>query len=317
MTGFLIKLKDFCIVSYCKQISMFLGVLLPLFLASCFKKDTPITNLPPKTGTNFIQVQMGPAHDSTFYINLEQAKVVGKSLHYSWDLKFESSETGSHVMLNSGKSTRAFKTNVFNINEITSLPTIADGSWGYDAPTLTPDSTYIGDWWQPNNTSNMNVYIIRLANKQGNFTYKKIQFVNVDATKYTIRFADINSTNFTSLNIPKNDAYNFTFFSFDNNGQILAIEPPKTDWDVQVTRFSHVYYNLTPIINYQVNGMLSNNYKTLSAGDTLNQNNFATFSLEQVKAMDFYPFPNAIGLLGRILVLAKALMLFTTNICTL
>ncbi len=288
------KIKDFCkvILGKDKLVGIYAGILC-LAMSSCLKQDKPITQLPPKTGSTIIQVQMGPSHDSTYYISLEKAMVVGKSLHYSWDIKFDASETGSHVLLNSGKSTRVFASDELNINGITSLP--SNITWGYDSPCQTPDSTCIGDWYDGNKLSKGLVYIIRLADKQGNFTYHKMQFVSVSETKYTIRYAPLESTTFNTMDIPKNPDYNFTYFSFSNNGMVLPIEPPKTTWDIQVTRYSHAYYQLNPVVNYQVNGVLHNNYNTLSAGDTLVEKDYNTFTATDANAMNFSPFPNSIG----------------------
>jgi HmuY protein len=269
------------------------GLIICLGMGSCFKKDNPIVQLPPKTGSNIMQVQMGPKHDTTYYISLENATVVGKSLHNTWDIKFDATESGTHVLLNSGKSTRAFATTEKNITAITALP--ADIIWGYDAPTQSLDSTYIGDWHEANNASKNIVYIIRLADAQGNFTYKKLQFVSVNANKYVIRYCALESTTYNTLSIPKNEAYNYTFFSFANNGVVLPIEPPKTMWDMQVTRFSHVYYNLNPVVNYQVNGVLQNSFNTLTASDTLTEKDYNTFTEADANAMNFSAFPNAIG----------------------
>jgi hypothetical protein len=295
MTFSLRKITEFCIVNL-RNIGFGVALFCAIsILSSCFKKDTPITHLPPKTGSTSIQVQMGPAHDSTFYISLEAGKVVGKSLHYTWDLAFDANADGKHILLNSGKSTRAIKTNFTNMNLVTTLPANADTLWGYDAPTLTVDSTCIGDWYDVNNNSKNEVYIIRLADKSGNFTYKKIQFVSVSTTNYVIRIADLASISFTTFSVPKNESYNYTFFAFATFGEILQIEPPKTTWDMQITRYSHVYQQLTPVVNYQVNGALANTYKTQSANDTLNEKLFSTFSIEDAKAMQYYPFPNGIG----------------------
>jgi hypothetical protein len=290
----MIKLLEFYKVNIGKQVvGMFFIVISSLLWSSCFKKDTPIKELPPKTGSTIMQVQMGPAHDSTHYISLEKGLVVGKSLHYSWDIKFDASASGSHVLLNSGKSNRAFKTDCSKMDSITTLP--GNLVWGYDAPTQTMDSTYMGDWADANGNSHFNVYLIRISDKLGNFTYKKMQLVSVSPTAYVIRFADLASTGYNTITIPKNDAYNYSFFAFTDKGEVLTIEPPKTTWDIQTTRYSHVYYELNPVVNYQVNGVLQNSYNTKSASDTLTEKNYATFGVAEAEAMAFSPFPNAIG----------------------
>src|SRR3989338_6457721 len=54
--------------------------------------------------------------------------------------------------------------------------------------------------------------------------------------------------------VPKNNDYNFTFFSFASN-QTVGVEPPKQEWDLCFSSYTYVYDDGTP---YLVTGVLSN-----------------------------------------------------------
>ncbi len=268
-------------------------VLVALNLVSCFKKELPITDLPPKTGSTILQVQMGAEYDTTSYINLELGKVVGKSLHYNWDIKLEAGAEGKHILLNSGKSVRMCRTQVKDLTACSELP--ANPIWEFDARTICPDSSCIADWYDANGNSKNEVYIIRIPNKAGTqFQYKKIQIVDATNTAYTLRYAPLDSASFNTLIIPKDSDFNYVYADL-SKGNIVDVEPPKTTWDFEISRFSHVYYELTPVVNYQVNGALHNPYQTISASDTLNEQDFMSFTKDNAMAMQWSPFVNSLG----------------------
>lgn len=60
----------------------------------------------------------------------------------------------------------------------------------------------------------------------------KIRIVRKD-NGYTMQYAKLNETTFQSVDIPKNAAYNFSYFHFDNGA--VSVEPPKDRWDFQWT----------------------------------------------------------------------------------
>jgi hypothetical protein len=50
----------------------------------------------------------------------------------------------------------------------------------------------------------------------------------------------------------------FVYFSFDNNGQILDIEPGAESWDILFTRYRTLITTVYPPLVYQVTGVLIN-----------------------------------------------------------
>lgn len=60
--------------------------------------------------------------------------------------------------------------------------------------------------------------------------WKKIRVLRNASGGYTLQHADIASTTFTSIEIPKDDAYFFKYISFENG--IVPVEPQKKKWDI-------------------------------------------------------------------------------------
>ena len=60
--------------------------------------------------------------------------------------------------------------------------------------------------------------------------FKKIRVLRNANGGYTLQHADLSATTFTSVDISKDNKYNFTFFSFAGNS-VKSVEPPKDRWD--------------------------------------------------------------------------------------
>jgi hypothetical protein len=57
------------------------------------------------------------------------------------------------------------------------------------------------------------------------------------------------------FSIPKNQETSWTYFSFNNSGEIKSIAPKKNQWDLCFTSYTHVFDTHTP---YLVTGVLLN-----------------------------------------------------------
>lgn len=224
------------------------------FFISCKKDELPV----PKHEAGDVitaSVNMDPTYKWQIYYDLKTNSVVGQNLKTAWDLAFEADANGFHVILNSSKAMYAYNTNNSVFNEVTdTIGFEINKKW--DSPTGNLDSTAIGDFRNTNS-----VYIIdrgynELGEHQG---FRKIQFLSVDVTKYLVRFANLDGSGDVTLQIEKDDNYNFTFLSFTSSNTLI-VEPPKNSWDLVFTQYLHVFEN--PIQPYLVVGCLLNRYKT-------------------------------------------------------
>lgn len=230
-----------------------------MILSSCVKEELPVPKHDPgNVITN--TVNMGSNYKWQVYFNLKNNTVVGENLKTIWDLGFETSSDGYRIILNSSKAMYAAKINQTDFNLVTDtvgFSAIKD----FDSPTGNMEQTAIGDWRLIPNQ----VYLIdrgynELGSHQG---FRKIVFQSVDDYSYTVRFSQLNGSGETTLQIPKNNNYNFTFLSFTTSSTVM-VEPPKKDWDIVFTQYLEELS--TP---YLVAGCLLNRYKTTAKADSI------------------------------------------------
>lgn len=86
--------------------------------------------------------------------------------------------------------------------------------------------------------------------------WKKIRVLRNASGGYTVQYANITDATFQTVDIAKDEAYNFKLFSFDN-GAVSAGEPKKKEWDIQWTYSvfktdfggGSVPYNFSDLVN--------------------------------------------------------------------
>jgi hypothetical protein len=273
------------------QKSRFQKMLAFLFLSStlsaCMKKELPVPLRPKGTETT-ASVEMAEDYRWQIYYSLKNNTIVGSNKYTAWDLGFETSPQGWHIILNGAKfRMAAYRTAKLDFGAVNISDTIGVPSF-IDAASGNLDSTAFGDW------RTGNVYILhRGTDEMGNFLgMQKIQILSVDAIKYVVRFATLDGANEKVLEIPKDGRYNYTFLSFDDAGKTLLIEPPKTEWDIVFTKYTHYYDDLD--LRYSVVGCLLNSYQTSAVEDTLTKN-FAEIDLQKVAPMVLQKKMNEIG----------------------
>lgn len=59
----------------------------------------------------------------------------------------------------------------------------------------------------------------------------------VEGNDYILQYAELNDKTHKEVHISKNEAYNFTFFSFETD-DIVDVEPAKNDWDLNFTTYT-------------------------------------------------------------------------------
>lgn len=243
------------------------AVFISVLMASCEKMDTPV-GLPVKGPAQYDAVEMGEYYNNQIFYDLENARVVHTSEVLSWDLAFEASPMGYHFFMNGGADVSLYNTHETDISKLTVEPAIQFNEWLFDAPCWLPDSTGAGEWKDKSNMSKNEVYIVKLnsTNNPDN-NIKKIQMVSVTSTEYVMQYADIESKVAHIIHIPKDDNYNYVYFTFNNGGEVVQPDPPKNTYDIVFTRYRYIYRELDNF-PYIVSGVLLNPYYTTAARDS-------------------------------------------------
>ena len=124
------------------------------FLTSCFKEDEPIQ----PTSQNSITVSESIYTHQSFF-DLSSSQIVAVNPVEIWDLGFESSANGWHIIINSGKYLGIYSSGTTDFNGLTSVPLSA--RWKFDKSDGNPDSTAIGKWIsQQSNLPTNEVYVV-------------------------------------------------------------------------------------------------------------------------------------------------------------
>lgn len=222
-------------------------------LFSCEKKEIPVPKpIKGNPGAQTIQAGIGSDYGNQIFYNCESNTIVKAVNRESWDLGFESSAAGFHVILNSGKFMGVVKTNKSNLSEVTSH---SGTEFLYDAPDGNMNATAIGDWKSENI-----VYIINMGNTTtGSPIGKyKLKILSADNEKYQIEYAELSQSTSQLATIQKDSQGTFTYFSMKNNEQV-SVEPPKDTWDICFRTYTHIYPDGMP---YLLVGALINPYQT-------------------------------------------------------
>ncbi|MBX3256330.1 MAG: HmuY family protein [Chitinophagaceae bacterium] len=155
----------------------------------------------------------------------------------TWNLGFENGSE-FRVILNPGyQSTVAAidKTDLaaFEISDTTGV--------GLDHSITDPTSAVLVDYWDGDltktaiapvsaNDAENKVYLLSFEGSKESDKWYKLKITR-NGTGYKIQYALVGETTLKNLDVPKNDAYNFTFVSLETD-KIVDVEPQKEKWDI-------------------------------------------------------------------------------------
>jgi hypothetical protein len=233
----------------------------------------------------------------TYYSIVNQSIV--SYYHYSeWDLGFESSKDGYHIILNYARFMYAGNTYE---TDFSSIKSNIVGEMLFDNSSGNLDSTVLINWADfidpENPVFNEYVYIIdRGKNESGEeYGLKKVVFEKLQADTFYIHFANLDDTDEYYFKIPKETTANFTLFSFDDGGKLAVQEPDKTIWDICFTKYATIIPDDfgTPT-DYLVRGVYVNPYKNIEVAlDTINY--FYEITSDLISNYDYSSDQDAIG----------------------
>ncbi len=254
-----------------------------VLLSSCLKDELPVPMHVQGEG-RVIDVCLGSGYQNQLWMDLGTGSVVNANPRSAWELAFESAPQGWHIMLNGSRMMTAWNLGPVDIT----LPSDTVGMFAarmIDAPSGTMDSTAVGDW-----RGNGDVHVIDLgySNTGEWLGTKKISITSVNGTGYDLRIAEMNGTGLMTANVPKDPTRAFTCYSF--NGGVVPIEPSLRSWDLVLTQFTHIFYDLD--LPYLVTGMLSAQGTRVAR---LRSSDFGQVSLSDTISHPFSSRRDAIG----------------------
>ncbi len=229
-------------------------ILIAVLFFSCEKKELPVKRH-DRGNIITMQVSMESNYRNQIWYRLSDNKIISTNLRTDWDIAFECSSNGSHIILNGANAVKVYKTNFTQLSQVTDTAGIlANGQ--ADMPSGNLDSTAFGNW-QSSNT----VYIInRGYNESGQLLgFYKMKMMSQTSNNYSFEFGDIFGSQTFQGTVNRNNDYNFNAFSFTTKTQV-NIEPKKSEFDLCFTQYTYLFHE--PLQYYQVTGVLNNKYNT-------------------------------------------------------
>ena len=225
-----------------------------------------------------------------------------------WDLGFFSGAE-FRVIINSSTAMMAKQIAKIDLNAVTEADTVGfstDVLFNQAEPTTT-SLAYIdypdGDLTKTAiaeiaaNADDNKVYIINRGKGIGSPApdrgWKKIRIIRNASGGYTLQHADIAATTFTSVDIAKEDAYNFKYISFENGP--VDVEPKKDKWDFAWTYFSNATNFGTGEVPYTFQDVVLQNRNVEVAKVLTSVKTYEDFAEADLTGQTFLATQTAIG----------------------
>ena len=265
-------------------------------------------------GTSIAPGIGGPNQGDQVYIDLS-TEVVTNVRRDSWDLGFSGGEH-ARVAINGSVYMAVKNLEVTNIDAVTqagvqgffnevAIGTFDPENTNYvDAPNGNILQTAIAEISE--NPEENKVYLVNLGYEVGTAIpglgsvavagnargWRKIRILK-DGENYTLQYANLNSTTHQEVTITRNEAFNFTFFSF-NTQSIVNVEPEKSKWDLNFTVFTN---EIDGAGSYGYSDFVINNIKAGIKAYRVNTSTktYANYNLADVNDANFLDDQRVIG----------------------
>jgi hypothetical protein len=263
-------------------------------LQSCFKKDEMVTPH-PRGGVKTDTIAMTENYLYQVYFSLDSGKAVSTNVKTTFDLGFECSQSGWHIILNTSDFMK-----VADLGEVAfGMPYDTTGlEMRFDKSDGNPDSNAIGQWFtvQGGDTvSNKHVYAVsrgldELGNPLGLY---QVIFDSLKGNTYFFRYAPLNGGTGTAARAVKDPEVNYLYFSL-KTGTIVPAEPPKQSYDLLFSQYTTLLFTSQGIpYPYLVTGVILNRYQTVAAVDSAAD--FSLVTRETALAMSFTKSLDIVG----------------------
>lgn len=263
------------------SISCILGLLAP----GCTLEEKAYDPLTFDDTRTIQTINMGPNYDQQFFYDLGTDAVVSSNHREAWDIAI-STEAPYKLIMNSSKLMSAAVTNE---TSVTSQVDVASLDAWPDHQGLELDSLVMKDW------QNGLVYYIDRGSDNNLSSLGEVlaKFELINDRQVLINHATLGQPDETdTLNL--DNTYSYAYFSFDNGGEQVNIEPAKESWDLLFTQYTYMFYleseGKTP---YSVNGLLLNPYNVTATMDT--SIGFDSLIADDIAILDFTTQRDIIG----------------------
>lgn len=270
--------------------------LITVTFSSCFKEeDKRVAN-----NSESESIKLENDYSMQHYYNLSTQSIVDSHDWIDWNLKFYAQSDNHFVKLNDAANMKAYKANTTDFESVLEFNETwisrVDNPEG-DLTKLALDLTFT-DNDSDSLLTNKEVYVLMLGfDAAGNtLGYKKVVIDYFYGNSYHIRFANLDGSEEFEAFIPKDETLNYVSFSFENEGEVVQIEPDNNTWDILFTRSTDVTITndfTDTIFDYSVTGVILNPYTTQAY--LVSDTNFISFNKNNVNEANLTNQLNIIG----------------------
>ncbi len=260
--------------------SRYLIISFVLFAVACELEEIPVRERQPGSLEEVV-ITMGVDYGSQIFYNLADNEIVSQNEKLAWDLGFECSDTGWHVILNTARGGAAGYVSGLTFNSEVNLN---DLEWAWDAHSGELDSTALTDYADK-------VFVVdRGYEPSGAHTgYYRLSIDTISNSTYQITVSDLDGSNKTTKIIEKDVSRNFVCYSFETG--VVEIQPERDKWDLLFTQYTQIF--IDPPVSYLVTGVLTN--RTRLSVAIVNNQSLDRITREDAKELDFDSRIDAIG----------------------
>jgi len=280
-----------------KLISYLLTLL--LLLNSCMEEESPVAPY-PRGSVQTATINMTSKYINQVYFSFANGSAVSSYEFDIWDLAFKSyGEDDYYILLNGAKFMEAADMGNVPFESVVSKN---NAPFKYDSTNGDYKDYSIGKWWDGtgnNIVSKNHTYIVNRGNNTANrkVGYVKFTILGIENNEYKIKFANLDNSNEFVYSIPRNEAFNCTYFSFSDGGKIVDVEPPSQSWDIFFNKYIAILEyeedGVKDYLPYSVTGVTINDRYVEVASDT--SMNFNSITIDSVQSMTFSKRPDCIG----------------------
>lgn len=243
-----------------------------LLFASCKKDEDPIIVVPPSGGSTMqlnglIGSESGSSAGNAVFVDLSADKQTSIA-RSSWDLGFY---TGSEYKVKVNNTTVAYvkATTKTDINAVGSADTVGVKlAFSQSAPSATDFTLMDGlsgniaeILISASATENDNkVYVLNRGTGGGIAArdYIKLRVLR-NSNGYTLQYAPLTATTFSTVNISKNGEGDFVYVSLTDGSTVSAF-PAKKDWDIEWTYSAYKYNYQSVDVMYPFSDLIAINH---------------------------------------------------------
>jgi len=261
------------------------GVLLMFTVSGCFEEDKRITPHIPGEEKTFVFERSMYTNQSFF--DLGTNSIISENENSVWVLRFASQSGESHININSSDYWGVYNSGTAYLDSVNDKPDL--DKWVFDKSSGEPDSSAFTGWVEFNDSNNVYSKSIYLIGKYDGIGYKAkwaSQFLSVDDSMYLFRLMSWPGSEWTEYSIPRDPDLEYQYFTPNEGGKVIRVEPDNDLWDLEFTQYGSILYTDDGVPTpYYVRGVLLNGNGVASALDSLRS--FSEISFENLPDYSF------------------------------